>query len=159
MALTSLTSGLIAWATVVTVALILVIAIVYRKLKTRYQSSANSTAAMSIISDAETGSSFDYDRNSIVDLDLDDGCGNNQDFPTMPAQSASRDVNAVDVRRLDSELNEETLEHIAAMHEDGEDGTEAGVHGKDHLTTSRKAFRHAPFKGLRKSDTGSASFL
>ena len=169
--LNTLSGALIAWAGIVTVALFVIIGVVYRKLRSKYIADNSSSSAMSIVSDAESGStagsSFDYDRRSIVDvdlagvhdhdLDLDDQVDT---FDSMPAQSAATAV-PIDVHRLDSELNEETLQHIAALQDDDGVPSDATDVQKDHLTTARHKFRHAPFKGLHMNDgaAGGASFL
>lgn len=159
-----ITMGVVAWAAMVTIALIVVVAVVYRRLKGANYSSGSSSSAMSIISDAESGSTsgsvYDYDKSSIVDLEehFDDG-GDNSAMPELPVASSNQVP--IDVDRLDSELNENTMEHVAAMHDEESPPETAEVHDKNHLTTSRHKFRHATFKGLNLRDSASSgnSFL
>lgn len=158
------TMGVVAWAAVVTIALIVVVAVVYRRIKGNNYTSSNSSSGMSIISDAESGSNsgsvYDYDKSSIVDLEEHFDDGGDGAMPELPSTSSQHVP--IDVDRLDSELNEKTMEHVAAMHdEESPAAGTAAVHDKNHLTTSRHKFRHATFKGLNIRDsTGSGnSFL
>lgn len=164
--MSSIVFGVVGWASVVTIALIVIIAVVYRKLRHSHYSSSASSSAMSILSDAESGStagsSFDYDKRSIVDFDgqfdgeedanFDEG---KRELPSLPATSSTHVP--INVNRLDSELNENTMEHIAAMHDEDSPPEVADVHDKNHLTTSRHKFRHATFNGLKMNNAGSGS--
>ena len=167
----SVALGMAVWAGIVTISLIVIVAVVYRRIK----SQRTGSSAESVYSDAESGSrtsSFDYDRNSVVDMDSNCGDGQSNGAYAEEAMGDLPDSGLAvpaEVKQLDSELNEKTLRHIAGLHEDGDDDDEdaasvAEVHGSvdegNHLTTSRHQFRHAPFKGLHVNENpGGSSFL
>jgi hypothetical protein len=179
--LSMVTTIMAGWAGLVTIGLVVIVAVVFRRMRSNRKTTSWSSTG-STISDPESARSSS-DASSVVDFNVPLPSGlhgeNNRgyskdvtDFPLGPSVEVPVDVHKFDTN---AELNERTLEALSGLFEDDDNNADLPVvhdqpakaaKGDKHLTSGRQNFRHAtnftstPFKGLMFQDTKpGSSFL
>lgn len=164
--MTTATQGLAVWAGTVTIALIVIVALVFRRLRRRQ--SWKNMGAESVYSDAE--SAISSDKSSVVDVDAlsiapslpdhDDGAFNNgafaDDLKDLPP------ANPVIIHHeLDTELNGHTIGALANMDDCDDDFDNASsITAPSIASTDTPRFSHATFGRISlDKKSGGASFL
>lgn len=163
--MTAATQGLAVWAGIVTIALIVLVALVFRRLRRRQ--SWKNHGADSLYSDAESAiSSSKSDKSSVVDIDslsiapslpeLHD----NKAFVDDPKDLAPAKPHAMH-RELDTELNGHTISALANMDEcdDDDDFDNASSITAPSVASDTPRFSHAPYRGISLDKKSGASFL
>ena len=165
-----LTQGMAIWASTVTIILIIIVALIFRRLR----KSKWSNAPPSSFSDAESGvsesSRKSFETCSVVDVDMlavgldEKGC-DNEAFDTCSSMRSDdmQYCRHQPTEGLDTELNEDTIEAVANLPEDPE---MPEVHHKDSQNTGGDStgmvgsrYRMAPYSlKLNESPPGN-SFL
>jgi len=160
-------TGLAAWAGIVTIALIVIVALVFRKLRKR--NDWKNMGAESVYSDAESALSSDKsDKSSVVDVD------SLSIAPSLPEHDNSAFAADLDDlppakpviahRELDTELNGRTIGALANLDDcdDDDDFDKASsITAPSIASTDTPRFGHAMYRGigLDKKTGGGASFL
>ncbi len=157
----TVTFGFAAWAGLVTMSLMVVIAIVFQRMRKEAWSSS-----ASVVSDAESGASdFSSEAGcSVVDVDIlnmgpNKGKGN-QAFEDYCHPVAGPSVGVtVNHPELDTPINEHTLEALANLHEEEAQGNQFTKQPASSGGASQQ-FRHATYKGTKlNADSPGSSIL
>ena len=160
--------GLAGWAAIVTIALIVIVALVFRRLRKR--SEWKNMGAESVYSDAESAlSSGKSDKSSVVDVD------SLSIAPSLPEQDNAAFADDLDDlppakpviahRELDTELNGRTICALANLDDcdDSEDDFDksSSITAPSIASSDTPRFGHAMYGGigLDKKPAGGASFL
>jgi len=163
--MTTATQGLAVWAGVVTIALIVIVALVFRRLRRRQ--SWKNLGAESVYSDAESAISSDKsDKSSVVDVDSlsiapslpeHDNAAFADDPKDLPPAKP-----VVIHRELDTELNGHTIGALANMDdcEDDDFDNASSITAPSISSLDTPRFSHATYRGISlDKKTGGASFL
>lgn len=171
--MSTLTLGLAGWAAVVTIGLVVILALVFRRMRRNAQMTQHQP-----FSDAESGvsgngmSSASSDISSVVDLDFStSGTGDkhNQDGGGFENDAYDEDVNAylagpsvhvalpAAAKGLDTEVTGDTISAIAHLPQD-EDDLDVQAH-KPAPNEDRSNFRHATYRGPLHLPTAGSSAL
>ncbi len=159
--LNTLTIGFGFWAGIVTLALILIVTLIFKRMRSKVWSSS-----ASVVSDAESGASvsdFNSEICSVVDVDIlkmDPGNGKvNKGYeayaekPVLPSGEPSLEARLNNSHpELDTQINEHTIEALANLPADNIDVTK--IHGKIATISGEynQQFHHATFKGTTLSN-------
>ena len=162
----TITTGLAMWAGIVTIALIVIVALVFRRLRRRQ--SWKNLGAESVYSDAESAMSKS-DKSSVVDVD------SLSIAPSLPEhdngaflEDDPKDLRphkpVVLHRELDTELNGHTIGALANMDDCDEDDfdTASSITAPSIASSDTPRFSHATYRGISLGDNkknGGASFL
>lgn len=169
--MTTATQGLAVWAGTVTITLIVIVALVFRRLRRRQN--WKNLGAESVYSDAESAISSDKsDKSSVVDVDslsiapsLPDhhnGAFEDDDAECGADMGQAKLAGVHHHRELDTELNGQTIGALANM-DDLDDDMDADSTITAHSiasSTDTPRFGHAMYRGISlDKKTGGASFL
>lgn len=162
--MTSVTQGLAVWAGTVTIALIVIVALVFRRIRRRQ--GWKNMGAESVYSDAESALSDKSDKSSVVDVDSlsiapslpEDGAYNaafQDDLPpSKPVQHH---------HELDTELDGRTISALANLRDDGDEDFDnaSSITAPSVASLENPRFSHATYRGisLDKKKSNGASFL